>query len=288
MRAQWYLRPLLAVCGIVLLALCGWTGCAHETNLTRDDIRLYSGSGRAMVSVSDDSLVCVSYNIQFSQNLTIALMDFQKAANLQNPDILLLQEMEPAGAAFLADRLGMNYYYYPSFIHPHHGKLFGNAILSPWPLSNARNLVLPHANPGTDNHRIALAVDVHVGKHKVRAISVHLSTLVVKQAGRLEQAAAVRDSLVPESGPVIIGGDFNSGTDWEEVLFRRIMRKTGFREAPVPLDRTARGGPLDLIGHKLKLDHFYYRDLDFVSAGGCSDAQASDHFPIWSVFHWKK
>lgn len=273
---------------ILTLLLAGWSGCAHETTLTNDDIRLYSGHDGGALPVEADSLVCVSYNIKYSEELELALLDLGSDSILQQADILLLQEMEPEGAAFLADRLGMNYYYYPSFIHPHHGKLFGNAVLSPWPLHNPRHLVLPHANPGTDNHRIALAVDVSVGKHTVRAVSVHLATLVVDLDGRVEQAEAIKDSLVSEPGPAIIGGDFNSGTEWEEVLFRRVARKAGFREARIPLDRTARGGPLDLVGYKLKLDHFYYRDLDFIAAGGRSDARASDHLPVWSVFKWKK
>jgi len=273
-----------------LLAMFSWSGCAHETTLTNSDIRLYSGTAAiaGMLSVTSDSLVCASYNIKFSEEVEIALQDLDCSPYLQKPDILLLQEMEPEGVALLADRLGMNFEYYPSFIHPHHGRLFGNAVLSPWPLSHPQHLVLPHANPGTDNYRVALAVDVQVGERKVRAICVHLSTLVVDLDGRLEQAVAISDSLVPESGPTIIGGDFNSGTPMEEVLFRRVARKSGFREGRIPLERTADGGPLDLIGHKLRLDHFYYRDLDFITAGGCQTAQASDHFPVWSVYRWVK
>ena len=272
----------------LLWGLATWCGCAHETILTNDAIHLYSGLTSGPLPVVTDSLVCVSYNIKFSEELDLALADLSSDSYLHQPDILLLQEMEPGGAAFLAENLGMNFYYYPSFISPHHGKLFGNAVLSPWPLSNPRHLILPHANPGTENHRVALAVDVKVGAWNVRAVSVHLSTPIVGLDGRLEQATAIRDSLVSDSGPTIIGGDFNSGTTWEETLFRRVVRKVGFREARIPLDRTVHGGPLDLLGYKLKLDHFYYRDLDFVSAGGNSEANASDHFPIWSVIKWKK
>jgi len=270
------------------LLLWGFSGCAHETALTQADVHLYHDLGHGVHAVETDSLVCVSYNIEYSEKLDAALTDLTFDSRLRQPDILLLQEMDAEGVAFLADRLGMNYAYYPSFIHPHHGRLFGTAVLSPWPLHNPRHVVLPHANPLTENRRTALAVDVQVGTRVVRAVSVHLSTLVVDLDDRLEQVAVVRDSLIPAAGPTIIGGDFNTGTRWEVDLIRREVRKAGFREAYTAVDKTASGGILDLLGHKLNLDHIYYRDLDFVAAGVSDTAKASDHFPVWSVFRWRK
>ena len=270
--------------GLLLLAL---SGCAHETVLTQADIRLYSGLREGVLPAESDSLVCVSYNIEYSEELEQALADLTADPRLRHPDILLLQEMDPEGVAFLAGRLGMNYYYYPSFISPHHGRLFGNAVLSPWPLGEPQSIVLPHPNPLTENRRAALAVDVQIGTRTVRTVNVHLSTLIVDLEDRLEQAVIVRDSMVADAGPTIIGGDFNTGTSYEVTLFRRVARKAGFREARVLEDRTASGGPLDLVGYDLKLDHIYYRDLEFVAAGVSAKATASDHLPVWSVFHWR-
>ncbi len=270
--------------GLILLAL---SGCAHETALTQADIRLYSGLGEGALPAESDSLVCVSYNIEYSEKLEQALADLTADPRLRHPDILLLQEMDPEGVAFLAGHLGMNYHYYPSFISPHHGRLFGTAVLSPWPLGEPQTIVLPHPNPLTDNRRAALAVDVRIGSRVVRTVSVHLSTLIVDLEDRLEQAVIIGDSLVADSGPTIVGGDFNTGTRYEGTLFRRVVRKAGFREARLPEDRTASGGPLDLVGYDLKLDHIYYRDLEFVAAGVSDKATASDHLPVWSVFRWR-
>ncbi len=241
-----------------------------------------------MKPVLSDSLVCVSYNIAFSEKLDQALVDLANDAVPQQPDILLLQEMDAEGAAYMALHLGMNYYYFPSFIHPHHGRLFGNAVLSPWPLSNARTAALPHANPLTENYRTALAVDVELAGGMVQVVSAHNATLIVDLEKRVQQVVAIRDSLVVPAGPVIVGGDFNTGTNWEGTLFRRVMRQAGFRETRPPAGRTARGGPLDFFGYHLKLDHIYYRDLQFVSAGVCRETSASDHFPIWGVFKWQE
>jgi len=266
----------------------GLSGCAHETTLTRADFHLYSGLEKEVFAAESDSLLCVSYNIEYSEKLDQALLDLTADPRLLNPDILLLQEMDPDGVAFIAEGLGMNYFYYPSFIHPHHGRLFGTAVLSPWPLGQPQYIVLPYPNPLTDHHRTALAVDVLIGKRVVRAVSVHMSTLMIDLEDRLEQATIVADSLVSAAGIAIIGGDFNTGTHWEEVLFRRVARKAGFREARFMEERTALGGPLDLVGYHLNLDRVYYRDLEFLASGVSKDAMASDHFPVWSLFRWRK
>jgi len=270
-----------------VVLLTAVSGCAHETLLTQADIRLYSDLGDVVKRSVPDSLVCVSYNIEYGEKLENALADLMDNPRLWDPDILLLQEMDPEGVALMADRLGMNFAYYPSFIHPHHGKLFGTAVLSPWPLSEPRHLVLPHPNPMTENHRTALAVDVQIGTRTVRAVSVHLSTLSVDFEDRLEQATLVRDSLVADTGPAIIAGDFNSGSHREGVLFGRVVRQAGFKEAWLPVERTATGGPLDWLGIKLKLDRIYYRELELVAAGSPGESTASDHFPVWSVFRWE-
>jgi endonuclease/exonuclease/phosphatase (EEP) superfamily protein YafD len=270
---------------VVILAAA--SGCAHETHLTQADIRLYSELGDVVQRSMPDSLVCVSYNIEYGEKLENALADLTDHPRLKNPDILMLQEMDSEGVALLAARLGMNFAYYPSFIHPHHGKLFGTAVLSPWPLSEPGHLLLPHPNPLSDNRRTALAVDILIGSRTVRAVSVHLSTLSVDFEDRLEQATLVGDSLVADTGPAIIAGDFNSGSPREGILFRRVFRKAGFREARLPVERTATGGPLDWLGIKLKLDRIYYRELEMISSGSPGESTASDHFPVWSVFRWR-
>ncbi|RKZ43673.1 MAG: hypothetical protein DRQ58_12290, partial [Gammaproteobacteria bacterium] len=191
--------------GLLLLVL---SGCAHESKLTGADIRLYDGLGDGVSPAKSDTFLCVSYNIEYSEELEQALLDLTRDPRLHQPDILLLQEMDDEGAAFIADRLGMNYFYYPSYISPHHGRLFGNAVLSPWPLTEPRHVVLPHPNPLTDHRRSALAVDVQVGARTVRAVGVHMSTLIVDLEDRLEQAVVMADSLVAAAGPTIIGGDF--------------------------------------------------------------------------------
>ncbi len=282
---RWRQNSSLVLWGILLLV---FNGCAHDTLFTQSDIRLYSGSIDELKPVESDSLVCVSYNIAFSEKLDQALIDLTDQAMPRQIDILLLQEMDAEGTAFLAQHLGMNYCYFPSFIHPYHGHLFGNAVLSPWPLKEPRHMVLPHAKPMSGNFRTALAVEVQLAAGAVEVVSAHMATIVVGLEKRIEQVVVMRDSLVSPSGPAIVGGDLNTGTNWEGTLFRRVMRQSGFRETRLPEGRTASGGILDIIGYHFKLDHIYYRDLKFASSGVGRSALASDHFPVWGVFKWKE
>ena len=129
-------------------------------------------------------------------------------------------------------------------------------------------------------------IEFNVGLGMLLWIVVNLAR-VKDLEDRLEQAVVVGDSLVAAIGPAVIGGDFNTGTRWEETLVRRVFRRFGFREAHILARKTARGGPLDLLGYDLKLDHIYYRDLEFIAAGVSGEATASDHLPVWSVFHWR-
>ncbi|MEN8008658.1 MAG: endonuclease/exonuclease/phosphatase family protein, partial [Candidatus Krumholzibacteriota bacterium] len=228
----WGRRFILLAWGTLLLVL---SGCAPETTLKKADFHFYNRLAAEPVvgepSAEPDSLLCVTYNIEFAEKLEQALADLRGDPRLRHPDILLLQEMDPAGVAFLADSLGMNYCYYPSYIHPHHGRFFGTAVLSPWTLSEPKYIRLPYPNPLSDNRRTAVAVDVQIGKRVVRAVSVHMSTLVIDFEDRLDQMTIVRDSLASDTAPTIIGGDFNTGTHREGVLFRRVVRKAGFKEA---------------------------------------------------------
>ena len=47
----------------------------------------------------------------------------------------------------------MNDVYFPSTVHPMSHRDFGTAVLSPWPLDEARTILLPHAAFGTRARR---------------------------------------------------------------------------------------------------------------------------------------
>jgi endonuclease/exonuclease/phosphatase family metal-dependent hydrolase len=233
----------------------------------------------------DDSLVVVSYNIQYGEKIDAALQDLTSESHLAQVDILLLQEMHPAGCERLARELGYDYVYCPAAIHPHHDRPFGNAILARGQIIDHGFIVLPRAGSPSGTTRIALVADLLLGTERLRAVSLHASTIIVSDEWRVRQVRAVLDSISALPGPMVIGGDFNTvgREDTQGVLEE--MGRAGFARL-TPRGNTVRSFWLKLIGSSRVLDHIFHRGLDPRRAGVYSEAEASDHYPVWAVFEW--
>ena len=233
-----------------------------------------------------DSLLLVTYNIQYGEDVGLAVSDL-RAAGLDDPDVLLLQEMGPVGVDSLARALGLHALYQPASLHPHHGLPFGNAILSRWPITNSQLLVLPHPHPWTGNRRIAVAADLEIAGTPVRTVSLHISTPVLTPGMRLEQAAAVLDSLVGDwDGPLIVGGDFNTSLPGDLSALRKHYRREARLLAVPPAGCTVGWHPGRLVGARCELDHIFLRGLRAGAHGVAGHARASDHFPVWARVGW--
>ncbi len=234
---------------------------------------------------SPESLTVVAYNIQYGEDLQIAAVDLRGHPRLRDADVYLLQEMDPAGTDSLARALRCDYVYYRASVSPHHDRPFGNAVLSRWPILSHRLLVLPHDAPFNGQQRVAVAADLDLGGRRVRVVSVHLSTVIASLADRMDQAAAVVDSLAGDGLPLVVGGDFNTVSPYEETRLRRVLHRGGLHEARLPDGPTADRSLLGFIPLDLRLDHLYYAGLEPVVTGIATQARASDHVPIWATFH---
>jgi endonuclease/exonuclease/phosphatase family metal-dependent hydrolase len=273
---------------VLVVALAGCSGTrdpgpvSREIYLGRFAVQGHAGPAPA----TPDSLIIVSYNIAYALESELAADELLADPRLKKVDILLLQEMNPAGSEFLARTLGMDYVYVPAYVHPRHDRRYGTSVLSRWPILASEDLVLPHPNPFSNNHRRAVAADLQVGSRRLRVVSVHLSTIVIDLEDRLEQVAALTDSLGAVAGPVVIGGDFNTVSRRGGVRVRQVMRRAGFQQVRLPDGKTARSRAMDFIDYDLVLDHFFYRGLVPAASGIGHEFTASDHYPIWAVFRW--
>ena len=234
-----------------------------------------------------DSLVAVTYNIQYGEHVEDAIEDLRRQPLLARADLLLLQEMDGEGCARIAEALGYDFVYYAASIHPKHDQAFGNAVLSRWPILEHRFLALPLQSPFPVTGRIAVAAQVATPHGPLTVVSLHTSTVVVERPVRLEQYELVRDALDSWQGPVIIGGDFNTPTHEDVNLLRQRMRERGYLHVrpPAPTARVPRWQAL--LGIRPDLDHFFYRGLGLRSNGVDASATASDHLPVWAVFEWE-
>lgn len=275
-------RGLLA--GLLLAAAWWCAGCGLLAGYAPEEVPVHRGRAAAVQSVVPDSLRVVSWNIQYGEAVETALEELQAHPRLADPDLLLVQELDPAGAALLADSLGLDYVYRPASVHPHHARLFGNAVLSRWPIVDHGLEILPHPSPGSGHRRIAVSATVDLGaRGELVAVSVHTATVIMEPDKRLAQAAAVFDSLGLDDRPAVVAGDFNTVSDYDATLLRRMGRKLGFEYVRLPAGPTVESGLGKLSGQQLVLDHILVRGLAPGARGVVRSTTASDHYPVWAV-----
>ena len=264
-------RPVaLSVVAVTLTAgITAGSACAPALNYV-DPARPRYG-GRFALPDADPDFRVVTFNVKFAREIDRAARLLGEHPELRGADIVALQEMDADGSERLARALGMDYVYYPAIRHPGSGRDFGNAILSRWPLSDDRKLVLPYHSRFRNMQRIAVSATAATPLGPVRVYSVHLETPGgIAAVNRQRQAAAVIRDAAPYPR-VIVAGDMNSGAVGE------VFAWYGYRWITRDLGNTI---------SFFAWDHVFARGLDVARgrAGIVRDNHgASDHLPVWAV-----
>ena len=219
-----------------------------------------------------DTLRIVSFNIQFAMRIERALQVLLEEPELRDADILLLQEMDAPGTRYIARRLGMWYVYYPASRHLRHGRDFGNAVLSRWPIVADGKIVLPHKGRLYGTRRTATAATIRIGNDSLRVYSAHLGTHAnISPRQRREQLQAVLADAAPFA-KVVIGGDMN------DARIAETAQAQGYAWPTEHGPRTAAIG---------RLDHIIVRGLSIPETGASGTVLdvrgASDHRPVWTI-----
>lgn len=225
----------------------------------------------------------VSFNIAHAIEIDRALEVLRESEALRDPDVLALQEMDAPGTERIARTLGLNAVYFPSGIHQKHRRDFGCAILSPWPLVEARKLVLPHGARVSGLRRSAAVATVVRGAQRIRVYSLHLpSPLAISGGSRKDQLRVLAEDALASPDPVVIAGDFNSHGEVRE------LERAGFAWPTRAAGDTARFRLLGIPLAGLSYDHVLVRGLHLApgpsAVGVVKDNRgASDHLPVWAV-----
>ena len=262
---DWPMRSSPAAFLAALLA----TGCA-TVNYTDPAGPLHTGRGEA-TPVAGPALKLVTFNVEYALQ-TAAAASGLKRAPLADADVVALQEMDLPGVEHVARALGMGYVYFPVSVHPRTRRDFGNAILSRWPLTAPRKVLLPHRSLVYNQQRAAASAVVTADGRDIRVYSVHLGAPRGTSEGRRrEQVDAILADAARETGPVAVMGDLNS-----ERLGERFVA-AGFTW--LTRDAGATSG-----SHAI--DHIVVRGLpvpEGLAAGVARDVRAGDHWPVWAV-----
>jgi endonuclease/exonuclease/phosphatase family metal-dependent hydrolase len=143
-----------------------------------------------------------------------------------SPDLVGLQEVVKSDdgdrldqAALLAEGAG----YHVAWVPTGPGAVWGNAVLSRWPI--ARTLSFPLPRGGTDEQRVLLFAEIDAPFAKVPFFVTHLNWKLHQGHVRELQVRELADrvaQLAPTSGfPPIVCGDFNAEPESDEIRFLR-------------------------------------------------------------------
>lgn len=166
---------------------------------------------------TDTALEVVSFNMHSGWNRDRSRQMLpQIAAELAalQADVFLLQEVDKnrvwSGrvdqAAYLAERLGMEYAFATNVLRPGDSR-YGTAILSAFPILESGNTLLPR--PGNTQQRGLLRVVVEAAPgERVSLYTTHFEH--TSQDARIMQARAAAQVIGEDPYPAIVGGDMNS------------------------------------------------------------------------------
>jgi endonuclease/exonuclease/phosphatase family metal-dependent hydrolase len=245
---------------------------------------IYIGSYATEQNSFKGRLKVISWNLNFARQIDEAIHALQNADELRDADIILLQEMDETGIEKIAQSLGYNYVYYPAAIHRRHNRLFGNAILSKWPLSDPKKIILSSSFGGLKHNRIAVRTQIDIDAIRMAAYSVHLDMIWMLPGQNNTQLDVLVSEVGKENGAAVVGGDFNS---WSSGSIKMLDERFG----AIGLLRVSQGtgNTLETFGGlKLATDHIFASDGKAHEAGAWHNYDISDHAAVWTIIEFEE
>ena len=246
--------------------------CSIEPNYLDRRGPRYAGDHASAEAPPDRLRLVVSYNLAFGREVGAAIAALQTGA-LSGADLIFMQEMDASAVEQIAAALRLRYVYYPASIK--HGRDWGNAILSRWPLLDDRKVLLPHADAYTNTRRIAVGARISVGGRDLLAYSTHIATPALGLGARLDQIETILDDAA-DAAAALVGGDFNTAEPGSTGQVLDLLASRGFVWASHRATGTATG-----FGRQVTLDYVFARGLVGTASGTFGGEAGSDHQPIW-------
>lgn len=262
-----------------------------STTLNDDKQLLEIGSGLRLraLDLRPKEIKFLSYNIRWrgGEDLKKLIRLFREDPEIGNASVLALQEVDrdkkrtqnTNTVRQLANELGLHYAWAAPPTEPNsEEEETGVAILSAYPLSDIRRIVLPNEGP---NHRrrVALGATMNIGV-LIRVYSVHSETRISVDKKLEQMRAVIRDlDNYPNSTRAIVLGDLNTWEASAGSKTRKLFTEASFTTpfgGQTTFSRRVLFVPIDL-----HLDWVWLRGLEAVSHGVDRKITISDHFPLW-------
>ena len=289
-----YLRAALALSAVCLVLSVSGLLPAKSPALPRSDT-----AGSALLEVGGEpakaerprpapaELKIISYNIRWrgGEELKRLIARLKEDPEIGGAHVIGLQEVDrnkkrtgnANTARQIADALGMRYAWAaPPDTDGDGEEETGVALLSAFPMSDVRRVVLTHAGPD-GRRRVAVGATLQVDKKQLRVYSVHAETRMPLEK-KVEHWRAVLEDLrlFPGVAGAVVLGDFNTIKGKDVKAARRLFAAEGF-STPIPDDRST----WKTFVFKLKLDWLWLRGLEPRSSGIHKGVGFSDHWPLW-------
>ncbi len=272
--------------GFLVLAVALTFSCfSVSKNYLQPDGPKFTGNLSGPPPSFTGSLKVVSYNIKYGRKTEEAIRELESIPELMGADVVLLQEMGSTGVRSIAEKLRLNYVYYPSALYSDSGEGFGNAVLSPWPISRHMKVVLPHEHPVRRMNRNAVFATLKIGDFELLAVSAHTEFFIIGTEQQLDQVGAIVDHIGRSVPYVVVGGDFNTESQYMVRETERRFRRAGFTQATRGIGPT-KTDPLGIFG--FTMDYIFVKGFSVEARGKVEEAQASDHLPVWTTLRLEK
>ena len=254
---------------------------ASDRPLLHEDYRSGLEPDRGPATRSAFRLVC--WNIEDGLDVDGTIAGLTDHPNLVDADAICLQEMDPEGVERIARKLGLAYLYTESSQDERSGRGFGNAILSPWPLTDHVAVPLPHVAKAYGRPREAVGATVTKSlpsgdRIAVSVWSIHAEIPSLSLSRRVAQYTAVAAKATsPNPDHLLLAGDFNTTTLTSVDAIDELYAMFDLNRLSEPA-----GPSLRRAGRLFYLDHIFGRGLDVQGVGIERTVIASDHWPLWA------
>ncbi|MET8094354.1 endonuclease/exonuclease/phosphatase family protein [Micromonospora sp. NPDC005220] len=223
-------------------------------------------------------LTVVAYNIRMGFGLD-GRFDLTNLADVvvqQRPDVVLLSEVDRAWLLngghdtldLLADRLGMPYVFGPAA-----DPVWGDAVLSRWPVRDPRTLPLAAVGAPTGAQALAVTLDLGDGV-RTAVVSTHLQP--PPDTGPVVQARAVAEFATRYAAgrPLVVAGDLNTEPGDEAFAEFTNAGLVDALAAARPLATSPADDP------RQQIDHIFVSPGLTPSDPVAPRSTASDHLPV--------
>lgn len=225
-----------------------------------------------------ERLTVVAYNIRMGFGLDgrFDLPGLTEVVDRQRPDVVLLSEVDRAWLLngghdtldLLAGRLGMPYVFGPAA-----DPVWGDAVLSRWPMRDPRSLPLPAVGAPTGAQALAVTLDLGDGV-RTAVVSTHLQPPPGR--GPVVQARAVADFATRYAAgrPLVVAGDLNTEPGDEAYAEFTDAGLTDAFAAARPLATSPADDP------RQQIDHIFVSPSLTPGDPVAPRSTASDHLPV--------